>query len=206
MRFAFLLCLLAAGAAGAAHATSVVPPRFAELVAEAELIVRATPIARETRREAAPDGTAILRTYVTLAVERTLKGTPADRLTLAFLGGELGDEAMTVRGVPRLEPGSVDYIFIAGNGRVFCPVVGLGHGRFRVLRDDAAGRDYLARENHEPLTDPGEVGLPLDPAAATLPLLAARAAERRARALAPATFEAAVTAELRRGAGPIQAR
>ena len=203
MRLLLLLCLLAAGAA---HATSVVPPRFAELVAEAELIVRAAPVARETRRETAPDGTAILRTYVTLAVERTLKGTPADRLTLAFLGGELGDEVMTVRGVPRLEPGSVDYVFIAGNGRVFCPLVGLGHGRFRVLRDGATGREYLARENHEPLTDPGEVGLPLDPASAALPLVAARAVERRARALDPAAFEAAVAAELRRGAVPIQAR
>ncbi len=203
MRLVTLLCLFAAGVA---HATSVVPPRFAELVAEAELIVRATPIARETRREAAPDGTAILRTYVTLAVERTLKGAPADHLTLAFLGGELGDEAMTVQGVPRLEPGAVDYVFIAGNGRVFCPLVGLGHGRFRVLRDGATGREYLARENLEPLTDPGEVGLPLDPAAPALPLLAVRAAERRARALDPAAFEAAVTAELRRGAVPIQAR
>lgn len=203
MRLVLLLCLLAVGAA---RATSVVPPRFDELVAEAELIVRATPVARETRRETAPDGTAILRTYVTLAVERTLKGPAADRLTLAFLGGELGDEAMTVRGVPRLEPGSADYVFIAGNGRVFCPLVGLGHGRYRVLRDAANGREYLARENHEPLTDPGEVGLPLDLPAPALPLLAARAGERHARALSPAAFEAAVTAELRRGGGPVRAR
>ncbi|MFZ9839048.1 MAG: hypothetical protein ACO3JJ_10995 [Opitutaceae bacterium] len=203
MRLVLLLCLLAASAA---HATSVVPPRFAELVAEAEFIVRATPVARETRRETAPDGTAILRTYVTLAVERTLKGMPGDRLTLAFLGGELGDEVMTVRGVPRFEPGSVDYVFIAGNGRVFCPLVGLGHGRFRVLRDGATGREYLARENHAPLTDPGEVGQPLDPAVTALPLLAARAGERRARALSPAAFEAAITAELQRGAVPVRTR
>lgn len=202
MRLVLLLCLLAAGPA---HATTVVPPRFDELVAEAEVIVRATPVARETRRETAPDGTAILRTYVTLAVERTLKGPATERLTLAFLGGELGDEAMTVRGAPRLEPGATDYVFIAGNGRVFCPLVGLGHGRFRVLRDGAGGREYLARENHEPLTDLSEVGLPLDPAAATLPILAARATERRARALAPTAFEAAITAELRRGAVPLRA-
>lgn len=203
MPLVLLLCLLAAGAA---RATSVVPPRFDELVAEAELIVRATPVARETRRETAPDGTVILRTYVTLAVERTLKGPVADRLTLAFLGGELGDEAMTVRGVPRLEPGATDYVFIAGNGRVFCPLVGLGHGRYRVLRGGADGREYLARENHEPLTDPGEVGLPLEPAAPALPLLAARTGERRARALSPAAFEAAVSAELQRGAAPVRAR
>lgn len=203
MRLVLLLCLLAAGTA---RATSVVPPRFDELVAEAELIVRATPIARETRRETAPDGTAILRTYVTLAVERTLKGPAAERLTLAFLGGELGDEAMTVRGVPRLEPGATDYVFIAGNGRVFCPLVGLGHGRFRVLRDGANGREYLARENHEPLTDPGEVGLPLDAVIPALPLLAARAGERRARALSPTAFEAAVSAELQRGAVPVHPR
>lgn len=203
MRLVLLLCLLAGGAA---RATSVVPPRFDELVAEAELIVRATPVARETRRETSPDGTAILRTYVTLAVERTLKGTPTERLTLSFLGGELGDEAMTVRGVPRLEPGSVDYVFIAGNGRVFCPLVGLGHGRFRVLRDGAAGREYLARENHEPLTDLGEVGLPLAENTRTNPLLAARAGDRRARALDPTAFEAAVVAEARRGALPVRAR
>jgi hypothetical protein len=202
VRRLLLLCLLATDAA---RATSVVPPRFEELVAEAEVIVRASPVARETRRETAPDGTAILRTYVTLAVERTLKGPAADRLTLAFLGGELGDEAMTVRGVPRLEPGATDYVFIAGNGRVFCPLVGLGHGRFRVLRDAAGGGEYLARENHEPLTDPGEVGLPLETAAGAKPLLAARAADRRARALTPAAFEAAVTAELRRGAVPVRA-
>jgi hypothetical protein len=203
VRLVLLLCLLATGAA---RATSVVPPRFEELVAEAEVIVRASPIARETRRETAPDGTAILRTYVTLAVERTLKGPAADRLTLAFLGGELGAEAMTVRGVPRLEPGATDYVFIAGNGRVFCPLVGLGHGRFRVLREAATGREYLARENHAPLTDLGEVGLPLTPAATANPLLAARAAATRAQALNPAAFEAAITAELRRGALPVRAR
>lgn len=203
MRLVLLLCLLTVGAA---RATSVVPPRFDELVAEAELIVRATPVARETRRETAPDGTVILRTHVTLAVERTLKGTSAGRLTLSFLGGELGDEAMTVRGVPRLEPGSVDYVFIAGNGRVFCPLVGLGHGRFRVLRDGATGREYVARENHEPLTDLGEVGLPLAENTRTNPLLAARAAERRAGALDPAAFEAAVAAETRRAAIPVRAR
>lgn len=203
MRLILILCLLTASAA---RATSVVPPRFDELVAEAELIVRATPVARETRRETAPDGTAILRTHVTLAVERTLKGTSTDRLTLSFLGGELGDEAMTVRGIPRLEPGSVDYVFIAGNGRVFCPLVGLGHGRFRVLRDGATGREYVARENHEPLTELGEVGRPLGETAGTHPLLAARAADRRAHALDPAAFEAAVVAEARRATPPARAR
>lgn len=195
MRLVLLLCLLATGAA---RATSVVPPRFEELVAEAEVIVRASSVARETRRETAPDGTAILRTYVTLAIERTLKGPAADHLFPA--------EAMTVRGVPRLEPGATDYVFIAGNGRVFCPLVGLGHGRFRVLRDAATGREYLARENHAPLTDLGEVGLPLTPAATANPLLAARAAASRAQALNPAAFEAAITAELRRGALPVRAR
>jgi hypothetical protein len=67
------------------------------------------------------------------------------------------------------------------------------HGRYRILRDEAAAREIMARDNGLPLTDPAEVLLPLDGLPA--PVRAAAASSAAARALRPAEFEAAITAE-----------
>jgi hypothetical protein len=188
--------LLLLTAARPTHATSVVPPSFPELVSEADGIYRGRVTAIDARRATAPDGTAIIKTFVTFAIERTLKGAERPAITLEFLGGTIGDESLVVTGMPKFTLGDTDYVFVRRNGVQFCPLVALGHGRYRVARDDAGQRDIIARDNGTPLTDLTEVQLQLQ--SLPEPLRAARAAAARARALAPTDFESGIRAEVQR--------
>jgi hypothetical protein len=194
MRLRLLACLFAL--APLARATSVIPPSFPELVHEADGIYRGRVTDIQARRATAPDGTAIIKTHVTFTIERTLKGPARRELTLDFLGGTIGDESMSVGGMPKFTLGSTEYVFVQRNGVQFCPLVAMGHGRYRLTRDNTSARDYIARDNGHPLTDLAEVALKLEdnlPA----PVRAARAASARDRALSPDAFEAGITAEVR---------
>lgn len=174
-------------AAPAARAMSVVPPTFPELVAEAESIVRGEVTALRSAYDEAAPGRPI-RTYVTFRVERTLKGPApaADTLTLVFLGGTVGADSLEVSGMPKFNIGDREIVFVAHNGKTYCPLIAAGHGRYRVLRDAATQRDYIARENRTPLEDTSEVVLPLEAPAAAARLKSA------ARALSPADFETSI--------------
>ena len=67
-----------------------------------------------------------------------------------------------------------------------CPLIGAGHGRYRVLRDPATRRDYIARENRTPLESTEEIVLPLGAPAAAARLKSVN------RALSTEAFEASV--------------
>ena len=179
-----------------ARATSVIPPSFPELVSEADAIYRGRVTDLEARRATAPDGTSIIKTYVTVAIDRTLKGAARGAITLEFLGGTIGDESMVVTGMPKFNLGAAEYVFVQRNGVQFCPLVAMGHGRYRILRDPATARDHLVRDNGVPLTDLAEIAVPLNTLPA--PVRAAGASSAVARALAPADFEAGIVSEVLR--------
>jgi len=152
-----LLVLLALSPS--AQATSVVAPSFSELVSEAQVIVRAK--VREVRCAwvDSPQG-RVIRTYVTLDVLKRLKGEATDELTLQFLGGEIDGQSMRVSGMPRFVVGRTEVIFVSGNGRRFCPLVAMMHGRYRVESDTASHREYIARDDGVPLESEHDVQLP----------------------------------------------
>ena len=178
--------LLLMAAVTLARATTVVPPTFPELVAESDVIVRAVVTSVRSEEFDSPDGRGI-RTLVTLNVERTLKGNPGETLTLSLVGGRVGRRALHIEGVPRFAVGDRQFVFLAGNGQVFCPLVGLGHGRYPI-RVDATGRAYVTRENGRPLQSTDDVSLPL----ALPPAIVAGAST--AKALGLDAFEASITA------------
>jgi len=194
------LVLVALVATPSAHATSVVPPSFPELVAEAEAIYRGTVTSIEARRVARPDGGNVIKTFVTFAVDRVLKGATQSEVILEFLGGTVGDESLEVTGMPKFAVGQREFVFVQKNGTQLCPLVGFMHGRYRVLRDADGARDYVARDNGAPLTDTADVELPMTSLPA--PMRTARAATAAADALTPAAFEAQVRAEVSSGAAP----
>lgn len=196
MRVRFILWLLVAAvlATSRTGATSVIPPSFPELVAEAEAIYRGKVAAVEARRVARPDGGSVIKTFVTFMVERVLKGAARSDVTLEFLGGTVGEETLQVTGMPTFAVGQREFVFVQKNGLQLCPLVGLMHGRYRVLQDEAAQRDYVARDNGAPLTTTAEVELPMTPLPAQI--RTARAAPTAAAALSPAEFEAQVRAEV----------
>ena len=189
-----LALLLALLLAPAARATSVLAPTVPELVAESDTIVRGTVTAVRAEEFNSPQGRGV-HTFVTLRVERTLKGTPGDTVTLRLLGGTVGPRTLRVVGLPTFAVGQRQLVFFAHNGQTLCPLIGAGHGRYHIVTDPATLRDYIARDNTVPLASLDEIPLPL--AGPAVAAVTARVKSASA-ALTLAAFETQITATLGR--------
>lgn len=144
------------------NAFSIVAPTFSELVDESADIVRGTVVLVEPFRTTSANGTPIIKTRVTWNVARSLKGADTETFTLEFLGGQIGDESLSVSGMPVFKVGDDDYLFVEPNRGVICPLIAAGHGRFHVQTDEATGESIVYRENGRPLSATTEVASPLD--------------------------------------------
>ena len=140
------------------RATSVIPPSFPELVNEAEFIARAKVKSVRCAWVDSPQG-RIIKTYVTLEVQKRLKGEPPSEITLQLLGGELDGQSMRVAGMPQFTVGEIEIVFVKGNGVRFCPLIGMMHGRYHVQSDATRG-EYVARSDGVPLENESDVQLP----------------------------------------------
>jgi hypothetical protein len=145
--------------AGPAAATTVVPPDFDGLVDRAGLVFRGEVVGREAALVTRGADRAIF-TRVTFRVLEAIKGTPPPLLTLEFLGGAVGELSLEVSGMPRFEPGAQDIVFVTAGAPAICPLVAMGHGRYRILRD-AQGAEFVARDDGRPLHRVDDVALPL---------------------------------------------
>jgi hypothetical protein len=98
-------------------------------------------------------GRTTIQTRVELAVAETLKGATASRLTLTQVGGRVGDQVSTVAGAATFEKGERVLVFLQrgvdGSLRLSDPL----HGKFRVERDPATGRDDIVRFTGLPKPD-----------------------------------------------------
>lgn len=177
-----------------ARATTVVPPTFPDLVGKADAIYRGRVTSVEAHRvDRADGGGQVIKTFVTFAVERVLKGNERTEVVLEFLGGTVGEETLTVSGMPEFTVGQREIVFVRRNGVQLCPLVAMMHGRYHVRHDATAGRDFVARDDGEPLTDVADVQQPMhDPS--TPP----RAAAATTSALTPGSFEASIASEVQR--------
>lgn len=127
---------------GAAAAMTAVERDFPALVDRAEQIVvaRVAGIAPGTNRYGGPV------TLVSFDELTVLKGQVGARLILQFSGGSAEDGALVrIPDLPAFTVGERAVLFVAGNGRDICPLVGLWQGRFQVLRDEALGVDVVER-------------------------------------------------------------
>jgi hypothetical protein len=177
---------LIAGASAAGRATSVVPPTFVELVKQAQTVFVGETIDMKSQWVSTSSGRVIV-TLVTFKVERTLKGELGGQTVLEFLGGTVGEDRLEVSGVPKFRVGDEDVLFVDETGRPLCPVVGLVHGRFRILEDPETGRRSIARHNFEPLASVSDIGAAAAPARIT-----------SARALTLGAFSDEIDKETRR--------
>jgi hypothetical protein len=200
MRSRLLSCLLLA-LAPVLRATTVVPPSFPELVSEADGIYRGQVTAVEARRVTQPSGDSVIKTFVTVAVERALKGPTQKEVVLEFLGGTVGADTLTVSGMPKFTVGQREIVFVQKNGVQFCPLVAMMHGRYHVLHDATSSRDFVARDNGAPLTDVADIQRPLHE---TPGQLRAGMTPAAANALSPTAFEASIASEAQRST--LQAR
>lgn len=142
-----------------AKATTVVPPKFEELVNESEYIVRG--MVKSVKSEwQETDGQRHIITWVEVEVLEVINGTPPQPLVLEMLGGRVGDDEMVVEGMPKFIVGQEDILFVRGNGRQFFPLTAAMHGRYPVLREKN-GRAQVLRNDRTPLHDPAEVARPM---------------------------------------------
>lgn len=103
-------------------------------------------------------GRKCIVTTVSFLVEKMYKGVSVRRTQLEFLGGTVGSESMEVQGVPRFSTGERVILFTEGNGRQFCPLVGVYHGKLVIKREISSGTDLVLRHDGRPVTKTEEVG------------------------------------------------
>lgn len=130
---------IAAALAALAHAADlaamVVAQRdFPDLVHGAEQIVDGTVV---DVREARIDGVPV--TLVTVSDLTVMKGAAEESLTLEIYGGREGEYAVRVPDMPVFRAGERFVLFVAGNGKNVCPLVGVWQGAFRVERAEGGG-------------------------------------------------------------------
>ena len=145
-----------------ASAMVVVKRDFPELVGRAEQVVVGTASAINEEQDAA--GAPF--TLVTFSDLTVLKGDVGSTLTLRFYGGHAGDVVVGIPDMPTFTLGERDVLFVAGNGSVVCPLVGVWQGRFYVHFDPTLGADIVEDSAHRPVTGLSGRELTRAPAAA----------------------------------------
>lgn len=140
-----------------ARATTVVPPTFDELVSGSELIFRGEVLAIDV---SADGPRKMIVTHVTFAIERTLRGEQLDTITLHFLGGVLGEHELVFAGWPKFAVGEKGYFFVENGRSRICPLMRLGHGRYRLVTSPQLS-DQIARDDFTPLRSLADVAVPL---------------------------------------------
>jgi hypothetical protein len=84
-------------------------------------------------------------TDVDLRITRTLKGSPAQHLTLTQLGGERDGVRYSVPGGPLFRPGADALLFVWRDSRGVPQVNGLAQGKFDIARDPRTGMQTVQR-------------------------------------------------------------
>ena len=81
------------------------------------------------------DGRQLPFTVVTWTIEDGIKGVASGTdYAVRFLGGPLPDgKVLSVSEIPEFELGSRDLLFVAGNGKLGCPLVDCARGRIQLL-------------------------------------------------------------------------
>lgn len=139
-----------------ANATTVIPPKFDELVSRAEIIFEGevTGLQSQWIGEGAQHR---IVTFVTFKVDDALKGAPGNTYSMRMLGGTVDGRTMEVTDAPKFKVGDRNVLFVENNGSQFIPLVGIQHGRFRVQKDPT-GRDILVTGEGQSLIDVNKLG------------------------------------------------
>ena len=157
-RVVALAVVVLLAAVAAARATTVIPPTFDQLVANAQSVfvaevVDVRAVWRDTRER------RVIKTQVTFRVEDVWKGSASLTTQLEFLGGTLDGVTLQVHGVPTFRVGQRELLFVVDGGRpMVSPLVGFMHGRMRVERDPATGVDRVRTFDGRAFTSIAEIG------------------------------------------------
>jgi hypothetical protein len=127
------LCLVAS--APPASATVVLPADLATRVEGSEVIVRGRVV--DVRSEMTGDRRSI-HSFVTVAVDETLKGSPGRTVTFRVPNGQVGRYRRIVVGAPEFAAGDEVVVFLHGVPPAMPTLFGLSQGVYRVARGTSA--------------------------------------------------------------------
>ena len=139
------------------RAITVVARDFDQLVTRADTVFKGT-VANKHSEWTGEGNARHIVTFVTFQVEETYKGTVAAEQTLRFLGGTVDDTTLEVPEMPQFEVGQKAILFVVGNGKQFCPLVGVTQGRFHVIRDATTGTERIFTDDHFPVVATAKIG------------------------------------------------
>ena len=143
-------CIITGLTTATLSASVVTPPSFEALVTQAgEIFVGQ--VTQQSARWLDRGDRRLIVTDVTFRAEQVVKGAPAATKTLTFLGGIIGDTRQEVVGMPTFMLGDRDVLFVRSGESSFLPLVGLFHGRFRVVAGRNGIGDYVANNARQPL-------------------------------------------------------
>lgn len=142
-----------------ASALTVNVPTFTDLVAKADVVAKTEVTDVRCEWQTSPTGKQVIVTVVTLKVEDTLKGAAGAQFEFTQLGGQVGSRAMRIDGLPEWHKGDRDILFVAGNGKTVCPLVGIPHGRYWIIKD--GDTEYVTRSDGSALAAVAEVATPM---------------------------------------------
>ncbi|MGE3166977.1 MAG: hypothetical protein AB7O52_18890 [Planctomycetota bacterium] len=155
-----LLGLLAVLSLSSASFASHAPSRFSleQIVQESDLVFRG--VVQDIQYVLSQPGEEQLRvpfTFVTYRVTDVLRGSAGSTVTLQFIGGvdPRDSRLMSSSITPRIDLGDEDILFVQGNTKRQCPLVGDIQGRFRVVN----GQVYTEMGNSIVLTEAGTAAL-----------------------------------------------
>lgn len=134
-----------------AEATILKAVGFEEKVENAASIVVGTCVAQQSRWDAAQDW---ILTYSTFRVEKTLKGAPAQEITIVTPGGTVGDVVQEVIGVPRFREGEENVVFVR-HSQAGPTVLYLEQGNYKVVKNERGDRMVMPAVSSAVLVDTG---------------------------------------------------
>jgi hypothetical protein len=114
---------------GAARAAVLVAADLGELVRGARSVVHGRVVSTGTQWL---EGRRGVETIVTLAVERTLKGTASEEVSFRVPGGQIGPYRSFMPGAPAFSEGEDVVVFLGGDGPAIPHLVGFSQGVYRV--------------------------------------------------------------------------
>lgn len=139
-----------------AQATTVIPPKFDELVSRAQVIFDGEVTGLQSQWIGEGEQKRIV-TFVTFRVNESIKGDPGNTYSMRMLGGTVDGRTMRVTDAPEFKVGDRSILFVENNGSQFIPLVGIQHGSFRVQKDQT-GRETLLTGGGQPLADVNQLG------------------------------------------------
>ena len=133
-------CVLILLIASPAGATTILPAEFADVVNGSQLIVSGRVVDVRSQMTA---GRRSIHSFVTVAVEQALKGSPGATVVFRVPQGEVGRYRRMVVGAPEFSVGEDVMVFLTGRPPAIPTVFGLNQGVRRLRGDTEARRRAL---------------------------------------------------------------